>query len=51
MNGTKNIIEMTVLEYFLRVIKEHGYYVTFRKTFKKSCLTDANPFTECKKIE
>lgn len=55
MNGTKNIIEMTVLEYFLRVVKEHGYYVTFRKTFKKSCLIDAkalaNPFTECKKIE
>lgn len=30
MRDTNNVIEKTIIEYFIRVIKEHGYYIAFR---------------------
>ena len=30
MRNTNNVIEKTIIEYFIRVTKEHGYYITFR---------------------
>lgn len=30
MRDTNNVIEKTIIEYFIRVIKEHGYYIVFR---------------------
>lgn len=30
MRDTNNVIEKTIIEYFIRVTKEHGYYITFR---------------------
>ena len=30
MRDTNNVIEKTIIEYFIRVAKEHGYYIAFR---------------------
>ena len=30
MRDTNNVIEKTIIEYFIRVIKEHGHYIAFR---------------------
>ena len=38
MRDTNNVIEKTIIEYFIRVIKEHGYYITFRSSVINSGL-------------
>ena len=38
MRDTNNVIEKTIIEYFIRVIKEHGYYIAFRSSVINSGL-------------
>lgn len=64
VQNTKNkTIEKTVIEYFIRAVKEHGYYAKFRTSIQNSGIMgmlihhgehperDDNPFKKCRNID
>lgn len=59
-NAKDKTIEKTVIEYFIRAVKEHGYYTKFRASIQNSgvigmlvqqTVRDDNPFRKCRNID